>query len=240
MTTNSFNLKRFWQLLQVCLAGRQRAFATITVVAILLLLADKLVQMFFNHSFADSSFFLIIWIFVFNTVFCQPLAKREGGIRFLTLPVSNLERYVALIAINIVGFTLMLVVSVLGAEWLWQLAMLLLAPENYQGLLPPAAKSMILIGLGFVPMFALVFPLGFFGDNDRRGCLAKVMFGLLIGLSCVAFFILLIVGLPKLGFSHQATSAIVLTIAILALLLLQPKAYRHFCRSELDLEKSEE
>lgn len=239
MTTNSFKIKRFWQLLQVCMAGRRRAFATITVVAILLLLADKLVQMFFNHSFADSSFFLIIWILVFNTVFCQPLAKREGGIRFLTLPVSNLERYVALITINIVGFTLMLVVSVLGAEWLWQLAMLLLAPENYQGLLPPAAKSMILTGLGLVPMFALVFPLGFFGDNDRRGCLVKVLLGLLIG-SSAGFFILLIVALPKLGFSHQATSAIVLAIVILALLLLQPKAYRHFCRYELDLEKSEE
>lgn len=239
MTTNSFNLRRFWQLLPVCLAGRQRAFATITVVAILLLLADKLVQMFFHHSFTGSSFFLIIWILVFNTVFCQPLAKREGGIRFLTLPVSNLERYVALITINIVGFTLMLVVSVLGAEWLWQLAMLLLAPENYQGLLPPAAKSMILTGLGLVPMFALVFPIGFFGDNDRRGCLVKVLFGLLIG-SSAGFFILLIVALPKLGFSHQATSAIVLAIVILALLLLQPKAYRHFCRYELDLEKSEE
>ena len=108
MTTNSFNLKRFWQLLQVCLAGRLRAFATITVVAILLLLADKLVQMFFHHSFTGSSFFLIIWFLVFNTVFCQPLSKREGGIRFLTLPVSNLERYVALITINIVGFALML------------------------------------------------------------------------------------------------------------------------------------
>ena len=240
MATNSFNLKRFWQLLQVCLAGRQRAFATITVVAILLLLADKLVQMFFHHSFTGSSFFLIIWILVFNTVFCQPLSKREGGIRFLTLPVSNLERYVTLITINIVGFTLMLVVSVLGAEWLWQLAMLLLAPENYQGMLPPAAKSMILTGLGLVPIFALVFPLEFFGDNDRRGWLVKVLFCLLIGLSCVAFFILLIVGLPLLGFSHQATSAIVLTIAILALLLLQPKAYRHFCRYELDLEKTEE
>jgi heme A synthase len=99
---------------------------------------------------------------------------------------------------------------------------------------------MIFTGLGLAPMFALVSPLGFFGDNDRRGCLVKVLFGLLIGLSCVAFFILLIVSLPKLGFSHQATSAIVLTIAILALLLLQPKAYRHFCRYELDLEKSEE
>lgn len=244
MTTTRFNNKRFGQLLRACTAGRQHTFVVFTLVVMLVILADDVINFVrfsgdfsqaFDHSIANSMFCVVCAAMIFYNVFCRPLLFRQSGSCFLAFPASNLERYLALMAIHFVGFGLMLIVSMFGAELLWQAAMLLLAPENYQGLLTPELATTLLKNGGITLLFTLVAPLEFIGVKENRSLKALLLRFLVVVMFLMSLIVLLFRVLHQLGLSAHTSAFLIVLITVLLLLSLQPRAYRAFCRYEAEL-----
>jgi len=241
MKTTTFSLRRFCRLFRANMGERARTILMVTLLLTLVLLAIKVFCAFFWWNDLEIAFFrmnrLSIWPLFFILPVFNPTnyqLSRKHSARFLTLPVSNMERFTQCLVQPLVCLLLVSIVSFLCAEVLWRIGLSYFFPQVYDAYIQMADLGRILFKFFFLMLFIVTYyPLQFVEVFKYR---KSPWNGVIIFIAMLAFFILLIVVLHSIFSGTHRGLIFLLSLGgfILTWLCLLPLAYRGFCRYEFN------
>lgn len=242
---SNFSMTRFWHLCRLRYSENRRVLVLLMLGLPLLLFAVKVIcaaGIFVNGDMAVRlsriagitrliGFGALMYMIV---LFVDRVLRREDGIRFFTLPVTNLERYISLVVEPLVCFMVIWTVSWYIAELVWRLILSNVFPSTYAIYcsVPDTGQNLlVLFAVAAVVFNGIIMPIQISVASSRMN---KIVLSIGIFLLLLVFFGFILM------FSVALNSKLfaILTLVIPSLwvaVVLQRAAYRRFCQYEIDL-----
>lgn len=245
MNKNNFNFRRFWRLLRIKMVEGAYGILRLPLVATLILLVVKIGSIVLSSGDLSETFlenaeylnrvpgYLLIasYFFSFGIIF--------GNVEnYLSLPVTNLERYLVIHTLPLTNLVIISVITHLAVEGLWRLGLWLTFPDLYVQYIE------VMAGFTYNPDSILFFlPLAWYFIYlifSIRHPMRKNWKIIFIFVIVPAIYALLLIGIHRLLKYLEVPhyNLFILGILLPTCIYLLIAAYRSFCNYEPNLEKT--
>lgn len=245
MEMNQFKFGRFWRLIYAKIIENMRNVGIFTIMLTLVVIAYKIWKVLFSSdsltdSLADVAYTGDTWVAMLYVALVLKFVVGNTDRQFFMLPVTNLERYIAMHLLPILSVAFTWIVCLICSESLWRLGLWLITPDvyaQYMEVLPDLHK-LNPVKVMFLFVMILYFEYVLFSNMaakfERFGCLIQLILFILI--PALLIFIVIKVA-DFLPLNNSVFFSIVIVLVMMVLLVA---SYRGFCRYELDVKVKSE
>lgn len=242
MEMNQFKFGRFWQLIYAKITENMRNVGIFTIMLTLVVIAYKIWKVLFSSdsltdSLADVAYTGDTWVAMLYVALVLKFVVGNSDRQFFMLPVTNLERYIAMHLLPILSVAFMWIVCLICSEALWRLGLWLITPDVYAQYMEvlPDLHRVNPVKVMFLFVMILYFEYALFSSMaEKFGCLVQLILILLI--PALLIFIVIKVA-DFLPLNNSVFFSIVIVLVMMVLLVA---SYRGFCRYELDVKVKSE
>lgn len=240
MEMNQFKFGRFWQLIYAKITENMRNVGIFTIMLTLVIIAYKIGKVLFSSdsltdSLADVAYTGDTWVGILYVTLVFKFVVGDSDRQFFMLPVTNLERYIAMHLLPILSVAFMWIVCLICSEALWRLGLWLITPDVYAQYMEvlPDLRRVNPVKVMFLFVMILYFEYALFSSMaEKFGCLVQLILILLI--PALLIFIVIKVA-DFLPLNNSVFFSIVIVLVMMVLLVA---SYRGFCRYEPNLKKT--
>ena len=136
MEMNQFKFGRFWRLIYAKIIEDMRNVGIFTVIMTLIVIAYKIGKVLFSSDsltdiLADVAYTGDTWVGILYVTLVFKFVVGDSDRLFFMLPVTNLERYIAMHLLPILSVAFTWIVCLICSESLWRLGLWLITPDVY-------------------------------------------------------------------------------------------------------------